>query len=187
MFSITIFIACFLFFIINFINIITISSQFIVNKFGNNYGASQSFFNLFGLISQFGVTLLNPLIARSIEKRINLGYQVLIYDFRFILFFGTLGAILGALFIPTTIINSKLGVNNLIKSNSFLFFFDKKYIYAVFKNFNFIKPRILYYFSIFKYKKKTIYLRDIISYNEIELGRYFHLTIFFLFYQNLVK
>lgn len=61
-------------------------------------------FNIFALISRTANSIQAPLMAKTIESTIKIGNpQNLLFVFRWILFFTTLGTIIGALLMPTFI------------------------------------------------------------------------------------
>lgn len=108
---------CILTLIIHFISIISLSSKMVGTR-TRRIASSASIFNIIALTSQFSSSIQAPLLTKSIESNIILGFQPNEVLFRSIIFSATLGCILGALAIPTMHRFMAKGVNALYENNS---------------------------------------------------------------------
>jgi hypothetical protein len=96
----TIIVVCILTFFIHFLAIVGLSAR-IVSTRTKRVASSGSLFNIISLLSSIANTIQAPLLANSIEKNIIAGNSPNTEIFRLIIFSATLGAIFGALFIPS--------------------------------------------------------------------------------------
>ena len=110
-------IVCFLTAVINFIGIVSLSAR-IVGTRTKRLASSASIFNIIILISQFANTLQAPLLTKHLEISILNNEEPNNFIFRIIILSSTIGAALGAIFIPTIHRFMEKGVNSLYNKNS---------------------------------------------------------------------
>ncbi len=104
-------------FLINFIGIVALSTR-IVGTRTKKIALSSSIFNIVLFISQFANTIQAPLLAKYIETDVIQGNAPREMFFRLILLAATIGATVGALFVPTIHRVFEKGVNALYKHHS---------------------------------------------------------------------
>lgn len=109
--------ACLLTCIIHFVGIGSLASR-IVGTQTQKIASSNSIFQVISLFAQFSAAIQAPLLAKSIEKNIALGGTPDESIFRAVIFSATLGAVLGAIAIPSMHRFMKKGVNALYLHNS---------------------------------------------------------------------
>lgn len=90
-------------FVISTISTLAYSVRIVGVKTGR-IAVAFSVFNVFALISRTANSIQAPLLAKTIENEIMMGTSdSMLYTFRWILFFATMGTIFGALLMPTFI------------------------------------------------------------------------------------
>ncbi|MEO6001376.1 MAG: DUF2837 family protein [Chitinophagaceae bacterium] len=108
---------CILTAVIHLIGISSLSAR-IVGTRTKRLASSTSLFNIIILFSQFANTIQAPLLTKFVETNIILQHGPDNSIFRLIIFSSTIGAILGALSIPTLHRFMEKGVNAMYKYNS---------------------------------------------------------------------
>lgn len=104
-------------FIVQYILIASLSVR-IVSIRTKKISTSNSLFNLIFLIAQFATTIQIPLLTKYVEKTILSGTAPDNLVFRMIIFSSTIGAICGAISIPTIHRFMERGVDSLYNNNS---------------------------------------------------------------------
>lgn len=90
-------------FIIYVVSALSYSVKIVGVKTGR-IAISASMFSIFSLSSRTATTIQEPLLAKTIEKGLNIGStQGILFSFRLVLLFSTLGTIMGAILMPTFI------------------------------------------------------------------------------------
>lgn len=108
---------CILTAVIHLIGISSLSAR-IVGTRTKRLASSTSLFNIILLFSQFANTIQAPLLTKYVETNIILHKDPDTFVFRLIIFSSTIGATIGALFIPTLHRFMERGVNSLYNRNS---------------------------------------------------------------------
>jgi hypothetical protein len=111
------YLVAFLTIVIHFVGIVSLAAR-IVGTQTRKIASSTSLFNFVGLLAQFSSAIQAPLLTKSIERNIILGNPPDDYVFRMIIFSATVGAVLGAIAIPTMHRFMKKGVDALYLYNS---------------------------------------------------------------------
>lgn len=145
--------------LIHFIGIISLSAR-IVGTRTKKLGSSISLFNLLIIVSSFAQTLQAPLLTKSIETTINLGIIPDIFNFRAILFFATVGALLGAIALPTVHRFMAKGVDVMYDNGSVFFVIIHSFKLSVFKTFinNITIPKIENFYRLKRMRDLNIYI-----------------------------
>ena len=119
----------FLTIVIHFVGIVSLSARIVGTQTGR-IASSTSIFNFVGLLAQFSSAIQAPLLTKSIEKNIILGNPPDDYVFRMIIFSATIGAVLGAITIPTMHRFMKKGVDALYIHNSIFMVIVKSFKFS---------------------------------------------------------
>lgn len=96
----SIFLVILLTFLINLITTLSYSVRIVGIRTGR-IAISFALFNILVLISRTANGFQAPLLASSIEKNIKFGFESNLWDFRLIIFSGTIATVIGGLLIPT--------------------------------------------------------------------------------------
>ena len=113
------FFAVLLTFIIHYIGAISLSARIVATSTGMT-ASSLSLFNIITAIAQLSVSILAPLLTKSVEAIIINGQVFNIWQFRIIIFGATFGGILGAFSIPSIHRFMEKGVYKLYNERSIL-------------------------------------------------------------------
>lgn len=109
--------ACLLTGVIHFVGIVSLASR-IVGTQTQKISSSTSIFHVISLFAQFSAAIQAPLLTKSMEKNIILGGAPDETIFRVVILSATIGAILGAIAIPTVHRFMKKGVDALYLHSS---------------------------------------------------------------------
>lgn len=110
-------IVCLLTGVIHFVGIVSLGSRIVAAQ-TQKIASSTSIFQVISLFAQFSAAIQAPLLTKSIERNIILGGAPNETIFRIVVFSATIGAVLGAISIPTVHRFMKNGVDALYQHNS---------------------------------------------------------------------